>query len=207
MGLNADFIKNGQVWCVRVRSPRELEVPGSGQKSWYFCDGPALHLLSFFREEEKTVNMEIEMNSLGRLDVEALKQLVALKENSGKLNRLETKRQRLKDELDRVEDQIREFLSEYPEVQGYLASTSGSMRRLTPSGRRPRGWIRSQVEEILGASESPLTPAEVRDEIARRHPEEATKNLYLAVFQHLRRHDEFEQDMSGRWKMKSPETA
>ncbi len=58
--------------------------------------------------------MEIEMNSLGRLDVEALKQLVALKENSGKLNRLETKRQRLKDELDRVEDQIREFLSEYP---------------------------------------------------------------------------------------------
>lgn len=60
------------------------------------------------------MNMEIEMNSLGRLDVEALKQLVALKENSGKLNRLETKRQRLKDELDRVEDQIREFLSEYP---------------------------------------------------------------------------------------------
>ena len=153
------------------------------------------------------MNMEIEMNSLGRLDVEALKQLVALKENSGKLNRLETKRQRLKDELDRVEDQIREFLSEYPEVQGYLASTSGSMRRLTPSGRRPRGWIRSQVEDILGASESPLTPAEVRDEIARRHPEEATKNLYLAVFQHLRRHDEFEQDMSGRWKMRTSETA
>ena len=56
--------------------------------------------------------MELEMNSLGRLDVEALKQLVALKENSGKLNRLETKRQRLKDELDRVEAQIREFLSE-----------------------------------------------------------------------------------------------
>ena len=83
------------------------------------------------------MNMEIEMDSLGRLDVEALKQLVALKENSGKLNRLETKRQRLRDELDRVEDQIREFLGQYPEVQGYLASTSGSMRRLTPSGRRP----------------------------------------------------------------------
>ncbi len=153
------------------------------------------------------MSMEIEMDSLGRLDVEALKQLVALKENSGKLNRLETKRQRLKDELDRVEDQIREFLSQYPEVQGYLASTSGSMRRLTPSGRRPRGWIRSQVEEILGAADVPLTPAEVRDEIARRHPEEATKNLYLAVFQHLRRHEEFAQDATGRWSMRSTELA
>ena len=153
------------------------------------------------------MSMEQEMDSLGKLDVEALRQLVALKENSGKLNRLETKRQRLRDELDKVEEHIREFLSQYPEVQGYLSSASGSMRRLTPSGRRPRGWIRSQVEEILGEAGMPLTPAEVRDEIARRHPEEATKNLYLAVFQHLRRHDEFEQDMSGRWKMRTSETA
>ena len=66
---------------------------------------------------------------------------------------------------------------------------------------------RSQVEEILGEAGMPLTPAEVRDEIARRHPEEATKNLYLAVFQHLRRHEEFDQDEKGRWKMKSEQPA
>jgi hypothetical protein len=158
-------------------------------------------------EEVEIMSMEKEMDSLGKLDVEALKQLVALKENSGKLNRLETKRQRLRDELDKVEDHIREFLSQYPEVQGYLSSASGSMRRLTPSGRRPRGWIRSQVEEIIGEAGMPMTPAEVRDEIARRHPEEATKNLYLAVFQHLRRHEEFDQDEKGRWKMKSEQPA
>ena len=153
------------------------------------------------------MGMEQEMDNLGRLDVEALKQLVALKENSGKLNRLESKRQRLKAELDRVEDQIREFLSQFPEVRGYLAAAGGSLRRLTPSGRRPRGWIRSQVEAILSEATGPLTPAEVRDEIATKHPEEATKNLYLAVFQHLRRHDEFEQDGAGRWHMRQNEIA
>lgn len=153
------------------------------------------------------MGMEQEMDNLGRLDVEALKQLVALKENSGKLNRLESKRQRLKAELERVEEEIREFLAQFPEVRGYLATAGGSLRRLTPSGRRPRGWIRSQVESILSEATSPLTPAEVRDEIAARHPEEATKNLYLAVFQHLRRHDEFEQDGAGRWKMRQNENA
>ena len=153
------------------------------------------------------MGMEQEMDNLGRLDVEALRQLVSLKENSGKLNRLESKRQRLKDELDRVEDQIREFLGQFPEVRGYLTTASGSLRRLTPSGRRPRGWIRSQVEEVLSVASEPMTPAEVRDEIARKHPEEATKNLYLAIFQHLRRHDEFTQDDSGRWQMTVKEIA
>jgi hypothetical protein len=123
------------------------------------------------------------------------------------LHRLESKRQRLKVEIDRVEDQIREFLAQFPEVHGYLAAAGGSLRRLTPSGRRPRGWIRSQVETILGEATAPLTPAQVRDEIATKHPEEATKNLYLAVFQHLRRHDEFEQDGAGRWCMKQTEIA
>jgi hypothetical protein len=52
-----------------------------------------------------------------------------------------------------------------------------------------------------------MTPAEVRDEIARKHPEEATKNLYLAIFQHLRRHDEFTQDDSGHWRMTVMESA
>jgi hypothetical protein len=153
------------------------------------------------------MGMEQEMDNLGRLDVEALRQLVSLKENSGKLNRLESKRQRLKDELGRVEDQIREFLGQFPEVRGYLTTAGGSLRRLTPSGRRPRGWIRSQVEEVLSEASEPMTPAEVRDEIARRHPEEATKNLYLAIFQHLRRHDEFTQDDSGHWRMTVMESA
>jgi len=153
------------------------------------------------------MSMEQEMDNLGRLDVEALRQLVTLKENSGKLNRLESKRQRLKEEIDRVEEQIREFLGQFPEVRGYLATAGGSLRRLTPSGRRPRGWIRSQVEDVLREAIEPMTPAEVRDEIARKHPEEATKNLYLAIFQHLRRHDEFSQDDSGRWLMTQKESA
>ncbi len=153
------------------------------------------------------MSMEQEMGNLGRLDVEALRQLVTLKENSGKLNRLESKRVRLREELDRVEDQIRDFLGQYPEVRGYLATAGGSMRRLTPSGRRPRGWIRSQVEEVLREASDPMTPAEVRDEIARKHPEEATKNLYLAIFQHLRRHDEFVQDGNGHWIMSQKDTA
>jgi hypothetical protein len=60
---------------------------------------------------------------------------------------------------------------------------------------------------VLSEAIEPMTPAEVRDEIARKHPEEATKNLYLAIFQHLRRHDEFSQDDSGRWLMTQKESA
>ena len=54
---------------------------------------------------------------------------------------------------------------------------------------------------VLESAEAPMTPAEIRDRVAERHPEEATKNLYLAIFQHLRRHDEFKQDDSGAWRL------
>jgi hypothetical protein len=144
--------------------------------------------------------MEFGLENLEKLDLKQLRQLVALKENSKELTRLEGRRQRLKRELETTEHEIREFLGKYPEVREILAA-SGSIsgRRLTPSGRRPRGWIQDQVLEVLRRSRQPLTPAEIRDHIAEQHPEEATKNLYLAIFQHLRRHDEFEKDDEGRW--------
>ena len=154
--------------------------------------------------QERIGSMEVEISNLEKLDLKQLRQLVALKENSKQLTRLETRRQRLKKELDEIEDEIRAFLGNYPEVREYLAS-SGAVggRRLTPSGRRPRGWVQEQVQWVLEAADRPLTPAEIRDRVAERHPEEATKNLYLAIFQHLRRHDEFEQVDDGGWRLSS----
>ncbi|HIA27455.1 MAG TPA: hypothetical protein EYN79_04935 [Planctomycetes bacterium] len=152
------------------------------------------------------VAMDHDLQNLEKLDLKALRQLVTLKENSRELGKLESKRQKLRDELTDIEARIRTFLGQFPEIRRYLASTGGNVRRLTPSGRRPRGWVQGQVEDVLVESDRPLTPAEVRDEIARKHPEEATKNLYLAVFQHLRRHDEFEQDEQGRWRILERET-
>ena len=47
--------------------------------------------------------MEVEISNLEKLDLKQLRQLVALKENSKQLTRLETRRQRLKKELDEIE--------------------------------------------------------------------------------------------------------
>jgi hypothetical protein len=146
--------------------------------------------------------MEVEISSLEQLDLKQLRQLVSLKENSRQLTKLENRRQRLKKELEETEQEIRQFLGQYPEVREFLAA-SGAIggRRTTPSGRRPRGWIQEQVQWVLESAERPMTPAEIRDQVAERHPEEATKNLYLAIFQHLRRHDEFKQNEEGGWSL------
>ena len=150
--------------------------------------------------------MEVEITNLEKLDLKQLRQLVALKENSKQLNRLETRRLRLKKELEDIEQEIRDFLSQYPEVREFLAACGAvSGRRLTEWGRRPRGWVQKQVQDVLEATNASLTPAEIRDRIAEKHPEEATKNLYLAIFQHLRRHDEFVQEESGAWRIVSSE--
>ena len=146
--------------------------------------------------------MEVEIHNLEKLDLKQLRQLVALKENSRQLTKLENRRTRLKKELEETEREIRIFLGQYPEVREFLAASGAAgTRRLTPSGRRPRGWIQGQVKTVLEGAERPLTPAEIRDRVAERHPEEATKNLYLAIFQHLRRHDEFQQDDEGAWRL------
>ena len=151
---------------------------------------------------EGCLSMEVEIHNLEKLDLKQLRQLVALKENSKELTKLENRRQRLKQELEETEKEIRVFLGQYPEVREFLAASGAiSGRRLTASGRRPRGWIQEQVRLVLEGTDRPLTPAEIRDRVAEQHPEEATKNLYLAIFQHLRRHDEFEQDESGAWRL------
>ena len=146
--------------------------------------------------------MEVEIHNLEQLDLKQLRQLVALKENSRQLTKLENRRQRLKKELEETEREIRVFLGQYPEVREFLAA-KGALggRRTTPSGRRPRGWIQEQVDQVLGEADGPLTPAEIRDRVAERHPEEATKNLYLAIFQHLRRHEQYRQDDAGAWTL------
>ena len=118
-------------------------------------------------EERGRLPMEVEITNLEKLDLKQLRQLVALKENSKQLNRLETRRLRLKKELEDTEQEIRHFLSQYPEVREFLAASGAvSGRRLTASGRRPRGWVQKQVQEVLEGADTPLTPAEIRDRIA-----------------------------------------
>ena len=113
--------------------------------------------------------MEVEITNLEKLDLKQLRQLVALKENSKQLNRLETRRLRLKKELEDIEQEIRLFLSQYPEVREFLAASGAvSGRRLTAWGRRPRGWVQKQVQDVLEATNASLTPAEIRDRIAEK---------------------------------------
>lgn len=152
------------------------------------------------RQKDPRASGGAPLENLESLDLSKLPKLLELSENSHELAELEERRQRLRAELSETEKEIRAFLGRFPEVRGMLAARGAfGGRRLTPSGRRPRGWIRSQVETVLRETDRPLTPAEIRDRVAERHPEEATKNLYLAIFQHLRRHDEFEQGEDGAW--------
>ena len=183
------------------------EQPANGQDpDRYLGEAPAVgggseQLLEELRQRG-IHPMEVEITNLEKLDLKQLRQLVALKENSKQLTKLENRRQRLKKELEETETEIRHFLGQYPEVREFLAASGAvSGRRLTASGRRPRGWVQDQVQMVLEAATGALTPAEIRDRVAERHPEEATKNLYLAIFQHLRRRDQFEQVENGGWQL------
>jgi hypothetical protein len=143
--------------------------------------------------------MKSEIRDLDRLDLDRLRAVVGLDESRRLLAKLEVKRQRLKTQLEDTEQEIREYLGRRPEVLELLASSHG--RRAASPARRQRGWVQDQVKRVLAGAERALTPAEIRDRIAKRHPAEATKSLYLAIFQHLRRHAEFDQDGDGRWRL------
>jgi hypothetical protein len=140
-----------------------------------------------------------EIRDLDRLDLARLHEVDGLGESRRVLAKLEVRRQRLKKQLEETERAIRDHLGRRPEVLELLAAVPG--RRASPPARRQRGWVQEQVKRVLASAERPLTPAEIRDRIVKRHPAEATKSLYLAVFQHIRRHSEFEQDDGGRWRM------
>ena len=138
-----------------------------------------------------------------RLDLKALKNLVALKERNQELLKLEAQRERLRGQLEDIDEQIRTYMNNRPSSRPLLnairAATAGSAR-----GRRvnrPRNWLREHVTAILKAARKPQTPAQIRDAIARSHPEQATKNLYISVFQLLKRNDEFKKTKDGGWSI------
>ena len=143
--------------------------------------------------------MKSEIRDLDRLDLARLREMVGLGDSRRLLAKLGVRRERLKRQLEETEEEIRELLGRRPEVLEFISASTG--RGASPPARRPRGWVQEQVKRVLAGSERPLTPAEIRDRIAKRHPTEATKSLYLAIFQHLRRHDEFDQDDGGRWRL------
>jgi len=140
-----------------------------------------------------------EIRDLDRLDLARLREVAGLGDSRRLLEKLGVRRERLKRQLEATEREIRDLLGRRPEVLELIAG--GAKRGASSNHRRPRGWVQDQVKRVLASAERPLTPAEIRDRIAKRHPAEATKNLYLAVFQHLRRHEEFGQDDAGRWRV------
>lgn len=142
--------------------------------------------------------MKSEIRDLDRIDLGRVREMVGLGDSRRVLAKLGHRRERLKRQLEETEEEIRQLLGRRPEVLEFIAANAG--RGAAPPARRPRGWVQDQVKRILASSDRPLTPAEIRDRIVKRHPAEATKSLYLAVFQHLRRHDEFAQ-ADGRWRL------
>ena len=143
------------------------------------------------------------MREIERLDLKALKNLVVLKEKNQDLLKLEGQRERLRSQIDSVEDQIRSYLQSRPAARTLLntirtaASGPAKGRRVN----RPRNWLREHVTALLKASRSAKRPAEIRDAIAKKYPEQASKNLYISIFQLLKRGDEFKRNKDGGWSI------
>ena len=139
------------------------------------------------------------MKDIGRLDLKALKNLVALKEKNQELLKLESHRERLRGQIKDVEDEIRTYTQSRPNSRALLkairsvAAGSAEGRRV----RRPRYWLREKVTALLKAARKPQTPAQIRDAIAKSHPEQATKSLYISIFQLLKRNAEFKKIDNG----------
>ena len=55
---------------------------------------------------------------------------------------------------------------------------------------------------VLKATRKPQTPAQIRNTIAENYPEQATKNLYISIFQMLKRNEEFKKTKDGGWSLK-----
>ena len=136
---------------------------------------------------------------LDDLDVDMLKKLVELKEQNAPLVELEKKRRRLARQLERVEAEIRRYVDENPASKRLLDAVEREVGNGAgqPAPRRPRGWVGKQIQVVFGETPGPLTPSEIRDRIAARHPEMAGKSLYLSIFQHLRRREEYRKTGEG----------
>ena len=141
----------------------------------------------------------MKMSEIERLDLKTLKNLVALKEKNKDLLKLESRRERLRAQLDETDQEIREYLHRRPSAKSLLDALRAAAIGKAKGKRvnRPRGWLRHQVTTILKASRQPITPARIRDLIATRYPEQATKNLYISVFQLLKRNPEFKKTKEG----------
>ena len=139
------------------------------------------------------------LKDIERLGLKALKNLVALKEKNQELLKLESLRERLRGQIKDIEDQIRTYTQSRPNSRTLLnairtaASGSAKGRRVS----RPRNWLREKVTALLKTARKPQTPAQVRDAIAKSHPEQATKNLYISIFQLLKRNAEFKKIDNG----------
>lgn len=139
------------------------------------------------------------MSDIERLDLKTLKNLVALKEKNTDLLKLESKRERLRGQLEDTEDSIRSYLKTRPAARPLLDAIRAAAAGKAKGRRvnRPRGWLREHVTAVLKATRKPQTPARIRDVIATRYPEQATKNLYISIFQLLKRNAEFKKTKEG----------
>ena len=143
--------------------------------------------------------MAIRMRDLELLDLKALKKLVMLKERNKELLRLEGRKERLRVQLAETENSIHVYLSDHPTARALLeairAADAGKNRNSRVN--RPRGWLREQVMATMKASRKPITPAQIRDVVATKSPEQATKNLYISIFQLLKRNSAFRRSKKG----------
>ena len=134
------------------------------------------------------------------LDLKALKNLVTLKEKNKDLVLLESRKERLQIQLDQTEAEIREYLRKHPTARTLLDAIridGGSGNISNRRVQRPRSWLREQITATMKASKKPITPARIRDVIATKSPEQATKNLYISIFQLLRRNPTFRKTKDG----------
>ena len=146
----------------------------------------------------------MKMGEIERLDLRTLKNLITLKESNTELLKLERRRERLRVQLDEVEQEIRQYLHGQPRAKALLDSLRAAAIGQAKGQRvnRPPTWSREHVTATLRRSKKPLTPAEIRDVIGMQHPDQATKNLYISVFQLLKRNAEFQKTKDG-WDLRA----
>ncbi len=122
-----------------------------------------------------------------------LRQLLAIKETQPEIERLMQKRDDLLAAAEQIQRQVDELI---------LSRCRGDSGRRLSYGKRIGPTIKEMCEEIMLASQDPMSAAEVKNRILERWPEKNTPTLYNQVFIALGRSELFKKIKKGKFALR-----
>ncbi len=122
-----------------------------------------------------------------------LRQLLAIKETQPEIERLMQKRDDLLAAAEQIQRQVDELI---------LSRCRGDSGRRLSYGKRIGPTIKEMCEEIMLASQEPLSAADVKNRILEKWPEKNTATLYNQVFIALGRSELFKKIKKGKFAVR-----